>query len=57
MHYKKKDCNELVGAECQSFAFCFLDGECSLSSDLNDTQLNDPSNVLQTNNCDIYESM
>ncbi len=50
-----KKCNELIGKECKSFNYCYLSSNCQLNTDLSGDQLNN-SAIVQSNNCDIYES-
>lgn len=46
-------CNELSGAECKLFNFCFLSGECKLSSS-NNISL-DNNGIVSAKHWDIYE--
>ena len=49
-----KACNEELGFECKSFDFCYLNGDCRLNQ--REASILSPDDVLDSNECDIYES-
>ena len=48
-----KSCMESLSFECKSFEFCYLNGQCRLSSDRINTNSEDL--YVIANGCDIYE--
>ena len=54
--YINIECNELLGAECKTFDFCYLSGDCRLSVQYIENA-NSTLTPIQADNCDIYESI
>ena len=49
-------CADELGFECQSFEFCYLNGDCRLSKNLVPSDTKNTTVFAPNYYCDIYES-